>query len=185
MEKTLVETFEYVLGHRHEPGNMFADIYHRLFIKLLPKEELEELLTIWLGEYERVNAYWFGEFHKSIRQCDFYGNSNGYYHEFISPDKLSSEEIIERKALNKVFGSFLTTTGKGKKDFEVAYPEISKRLVLLNKKFYKKETVSISGHLDMILYSMINSDNNFLYNVMRETFEDYLHIKNKEVKVIF
>lgn len=179
MPETLTQTFEYVLAHHHEENNMFADIYSRLFVKLLSEKECEELLQAWMLEYEKGNKYWFAEFHKSIRQCDFYGNEASYYKEYSPDDRISEKEIKERKDLLYFFQSNRKKETTSSDEID---PVRAKRLRELNTKFHKTEKKSIAGHLDMILHSLIHSDNGFLNKVMETTFEDYRHYKNKEIK---
>lgn len=178
---TLTQQFEYVLGHKHQEDNMFADIYYRLFVKLLPKDECEQTLDVWFDEYEKADKsidsdWWFVEIHKSIRQCDFYGNTTSYYMEYKPDSRITENEFKER---NEILKSFQGIDIETRKTF---YSEKYKRLDELNKKNHLTKKESISGHLDMILHSLISSDHGFLKNVLENTFEDYKHHLNKKEK---
>lgn len=123
---------EYFLERLEKDNESIARVYYYLF-KLI-KEELDDIL-----KYPSKNFYtnkegsWYGEFHKSMRQTDFFGNRTSFL-------KVDSDK--------------------------------------------SKESESITGSLDMILYNLIHADEkDFLYHFMVDVFEDYKYFSGKIKKV--
>ena len=73
-----------------------GSLYHHIF-SILPEEDLKEILESWLTEYNEDKENWFYYFHKSIRQCDFFGLS---LHRYV--DRLTDEQYKRRNELLKI-----------------------------------------------------------------------------------
>lgn len=181
---TITECFQKSLYENRDFNNEFPVIYEKLMVKLISPESCEEILRYMFDDYCKNNKEWFYSFHKSIRQSDFYGNTNTAYNMCYPNPFITEEEKLERKKLLEFkhqkrleLGSdYITNT------FNKEYSEYAKRIGELNEKFSNKKIVSIEGHLDVILHAMISSDNNFLKNKLENCFEDYKHYQSKKEK---
>lgn len=148
-----------------------AFIYFSLF-STVNKEDLEPVFEKYY-EMSLKNASWFGDFHKDVRQADFF---SGHYYEW-KQSKLTADEIIEFKELEKWFDK----TSEKYMESETFDEDMKKedankleRFYLLNKKHKHRAKKDISGRLDAILYSMIHADvKNILKEVMSKIFKEH------------
>jgi hypothetical protein len=153
-------------------------MYHHLF-SILSDEELTELLTYHQSVYNEDKEGWFYQFHKSIRQCDFFGNDLLSYR---TVNMLTEEQTKRREELRKIWdGQYKDWKKKnGNEDFEkykifrrlpecvVVYEELHK----LNKIKNTKEDIQITGHIDMLLWNTIHLDTeNELQKILERTFK--------------
>lgn len=178
---TLTEQFQKSLYENKDYNNEFAVIYERLLIKLHPEGQFERDLKYLFDEYCKGNMEWMFEFHKSIRQNDFFNVS--YIMEYNAPS-ITEEERKERKELLQIrHDKRLELKEKYSREyFNKEFTEQSLRINELNLKFFNKEQKNIASHLDVILYSIISSDNGFLEKVFKNCFEDFKHYQNKQEK---
>lgn len=142
--------------------------YKSLF-KIFSKTELEDILENAYnayhenkneGSYER----WFGDFHKSIRQIDYFKGCS-------KASKISLLEQTEIDEFNTIVKS-LNSKWKSVKDeqrklnpniwrydyFKLAVPEIYARYSELKAKHNNIETKEIGSNLDVILWNLIAID---------------------------
>lgn len=155
-----------------------GEMYNHLF-SILSDEELTELLTHYQSVYNEDREGWFYQFHKSIRQCDFFGNNLRSYRVV---DKLTEEQSKRREELRKIWNKQykLFLTEHPDEDWD-AYKEFKRlpgnqsilnELKELNSISGTKEEVSINGHLDMIFWNTIHLDRaNELKKILERTFK--------------
>jgi hypothetical protein len=161
----------------------FGRIYFHLF-SFLEESELQNVLEYVFDLSEGNDGYfkeqgkveWFAVFHKHIRQTDFFSNRCFYKKEKY--DLLTKDEEKEFKFLvNKVKadGYNKKCTDGSNKLFNEEY---NRYLDLSKMKRRQVLDISINGELDSILWNVICIDNNFLYNTLLVTFEEYKFMKN-------
>jgi len=155
-----------------------AAMYHHLF-SILTDEELTDILIYYQTVYNEDKEGWFYQFHKSIRQCDFFGN-NLYSYRIVS--KLTEEQNKRLDEVKKIWdGQYKDWKKKnGNEDF-AKYKEfrrlpecvvVSEEMDKLNKIKNTKEDVRITGHLDMVLWNTIHLDkDNELQKILERTFK--------------
>ena len=130
----------------------------------MTEEELNEVLEYWQGEYKK-NEYWFGGFHKSIRQTDFFGGSY-----FKRVNKLTPEESVRRYEILDIRSKYRRECGK----IELTFDEIphADELRKLNTKMRQEEEVPVGAIGDVFLYDLIHLDkNNDLMKCMEIAFK--------------
>jgi hypothetical protein len=133
----------------------------------MSEEGLEDLLQF-LKEDSKTNENWFYDFHKSMRQTDFFQSC------FVRFDKslLSGEEKTEYESLSKLLGvrGFLVPSEDEANKNNLG--EEYKRWRILKRKHQNREEESISGHLDMIFWNFLHLDaDNDLKKIILEFFK--------------
>jgi hypothetical protein len=159
-----------------------SNIYQHLF-SLIKFEDLEKelkyLFELSEGEdsffKESAKTDWFGIFHKSIRQTDFFQEC---YRKIKEPQLTDLEEKEFKFLRNKIKGEgYDKTDPTGKFMFNEEYRRYCDLSLLKQSEQYDK---SIGGHLDMILWNTIHVDKNELYNTFLRTFSEYKLQQNEK-----
>lgn len=169
-----------------------AGVYYHLF-SMMPQKELQSNLEFiyecYMGtmgdnkdDRKWYKENWFYSFHKSLRQSDFYQTATVEYH-----DPLTTE--AEEKERKKLIAKYDKVRERIPEDrnlkpteqvalwrnaWNADYPEESKRLIELNKKRQNTVKFTISGHIAMTLWGVIQLDHEaFLMMTMERTFNEY------------
>lgn len=168
MENNQPTTEEKFLSDLRGSKNEKLFIYWNLFsiLHLGDPDFLEHIID----EYKQSpeDSWWFINFHKALRQCDYFSDSL-----CLSESKITSEEA---KRMNQVL--FLRSRIRRASDInevDVDNPEYIKlgdELKILRTKQNSHERTSIAGHLDSILYECISNGNDELFDFMREFLEN-------------
>lgn len=185
--ETITDVFEHkidnfrILGVNH---SSLLSIYGSLFFTLDSKELNKSLLYLKM-EYENdetpTKDMWFYDFHKSIRQSNFFTDIEG----FRIINMLTDEQKTLRNELSKQSHSVYEKLKKihpnesmdeynewSKTDTERL--EILKQLRPLNNLANTKEDIGLIGTFDSILWNMIHLDeNNILKMILEQTFNEY------------
>jgi hypothetical protein len=185
--KTIVDVFEHKIDNFKLFGidsSSLLSIYGNLFFTL-DKNDLNNSLLYLKEQYENdetpTKDMWYHDFHKSIRQCDFFTNLKGYR----EVNKLTDEQNILRESLLKQ--SHLTYERWKKinpkeeydeyrkwSDTDSERVEIMKQLRPLNSLANTKEEFSLNGKFDSILWNMIHLDQHgVLKMILEQTFNEY------------
>ena len=159
----LAKIFRGTLNSRNDD---LSSLYHHIF-SILPDRDLEDSLKFMMevkdGKCDFINPDdWFYQFHKSIRQTDFFDKCQI----IVEDPQISGDESTELDNLKNELNQFLKGFGTEQKKIlggnykilEKHRPDDYKRLRELNFKKLKTRTDSISGHLDMILWNAIHID---------------------------
>lgn len=183
MEKSqkpnLVKIFRKTLNSRNDD---LSSLYHHIF-SILSDQDLEDHLKFMMeikdGKCDFINPDdWFYQFHKSIRQTDFFDKCQI----IVEDPQISEDESTEldnlKNELNQFLKGFSTEQkkilGGNYKILEKHRPDDYKRLRELNFKKLKTRTDPISGHLDMILWNAIHIDSDgVLMKVLKRAFNEY------------
>lgn len=108
---------------------------------------------------------WFYIFHKNIRQTDFFDDC--IKHESI--DMLTDEEKKEMKYLRHKYVIEKTEEKRDDKGFVDGY----KRYLSLHERWRRRiHERNIGGHLDMLLWNLIQIDNGLLQKSLEHLFLD-------------
>ena len=152
VEYRLVNEFKKALKERISNSDL-SFMYQKLFFNcFISEKELNDILKYYQGIFKTEPENWFAQFHKSIRQTDFF---DGTY--FKEVNILTDEEMERRRYL---------IPKKGRSESEV------EELRQLNKKYRHLESVEIAGIVDAMLYSLIHLDEeNKLKDVMEIAFK--------------
>jgi hypothetical protein len=139
-------------------------IYWNLFsiLHLGDPDFLEHIVD----EYRRApeDSWWFINFHKALRQCDYFSNSLCLSESSITDD--------EAKRMGQIL--FLRSRIRREnnmEDTDITDPEyikLGEELRILRTKQNSHERTSIAGHLDSILYECISGGEDELFDFMRE-----------------
>lgn len=182
--KNLLDTFCEDIKHslKLNLGNntYLTQIYSHLFetLRYSKSKFLDYCYSEWLKEDDKEK--WFYDFHKSIRQTDMF---SGFNINIKLDTTLTEEESIR-------YGEVRSLIVEAKKELEnyewnsdeyiLAKARIYVENRALNNEFnelkYKSnitESESIGGHLDMVLWNLIQIDNkNVLFDLLNNFFED-------------
>lgn len=200
--KTLADFFLEAFENRYiKTAYEMYSIYSGLF-NIMPKDDLNSVLE---GAYRnRKKSYWFHDFHKMIRQVDFFDMCYRYN----PTPTISKEEQKELDILNKKIGVKNELMHKYEKilskdipstdhptyvqkaaEYSIKYKirdeklfpqEKCRRRYDLVQKLKHEEKKSINGILDSILWNIIHLDtNNVLQKTMKIAFEDFLDQKKE------
>lgn len=150
-------------------------IYWNLFsiLHLGDPDFLEHIVM----EYQQApeDSWWFINFHRALRQCDYFSDSLCMNRSTITKDESSRRnEILLRRARIRREADF------DENDKETEYYSLGIELGQLNRKNTTYERTSISGHLDSILYQCISNGNDELFNFMREFLAKNVELEAKE-----
>ena len=179
MTKTEVEILKEFKDVLKRNSSDISSMYHHLF-SILSEEELTKILIDLQNIYNEDKEDWFYSFHKSIRQCDFFGDNLQSYRII---NKLTEEQTKRRRELMNIRKNQFDTEFKSLSPEEKMedYLEFNKRedrveslkeLKILNDLYRTKEEVSIAGHLDMLLWNTIHLDReNELQKIFERTFK--------------
>jgi hypothetical protein len=170
----IVKEFKEILKSK---SSDICSMYHHLF-SIFPEKELKENLEYWLSHYQENKEDWFYDFHKSIRQTDFF---NLTLHRYVN--KLTEEQSNRRQELSNIRQKqyrqeFKTQNPEEKmEDYRIFNQrpdrvESLKELTKLNSILRTEEEFRISGHLDMLLWNTIHLDkDNELQSILERTFK--------------
>jgi hypothetical protein len=149
--------------------------YKHVF-SILDKNVLDEKLERVYRHWQENKEQWFYDFHKSIRQCDFFDDCyRKSERKLLSKEEQSRFETLIIKVKSE---GFVKYTEQG---FSEEYDEY---LRLSNLKRDEKSPESIGGHIDMVLWYLIHMDErNLLKTILTSVFvereEDELAIVKK------
>jgi hypothetical protein len=154
-----------------DKSGYIAGIYYHLFSMMSPDTfdmHIKYTYNVYKGNdphfKDAGKDQWFMIFHKSIRQNDFFTDC---YHR-ISMSLLTDDELVEYKYLRHRF-----RVEKADKRDENGFSEEYKRyMTLLEVQQRQKHDKSISGHLDMLLWSVIQLDTDLLHDSLTRLFLD-------------
>lgn len=137
------------------------------------QDELEYLKTLYDGtdDYFKEDSKdcWFAIWHKSIRQTDYFQDSNCYQDKHMQ--LLTKEESAEHKFLQHQVAQKGFSKTSGKQDNQLFNDTYNRFLELWGKKRRENEKVSISGKLDSILWNLIYVDkDNKLFDIFVKIF---------------
>ncbi len=150
-------------------------IYWNLFsiLHLGDPDFLEYIVT----EYQQApdDSWWFINFHKALRQCDYFSDSLCMTNSIITEEEdKRRNEILSIRAKIRREADFDETSR------ETEYYSLGIELGQLNRKNTTYERTSISGHLDSILYQCIKNGNDELFNFMRKFLAKNVELEAKE-----
>jgi hypothetical protein len=144
---------------------------------------LHNTLNDWQQYKDNQEKVWFVIFHKMIRQTDLYEQCYLYMNRpFISEDE--KEELKNLKIqYDKLYDEFkhIETYKEIKQKITEKNPTLLPRISELNKKLRNQERISITGHLDSVLWNVIHLDKKSeLVDLFEETFEEYEESENRK-----
>lgn len=151
---TIIIEFEKAIKERISNDSL-SFLYQKLFFEFfISEEELENILEEYREVFLKEPDDWFRQFHKMIRQCDFF---HGHYTKTV--DILTEEERKRRDFLIK------------SRVISKEMPE-AEELRKLNSKYRSQKEVPVGGIADVFLYELIHIDSkNELKHVMEITFK--------------
>lgn len=156
----MIKEFKHDLKKRFNNDTLGHMFYH--LFDLFTDEELNQVLTYYMGRYKENKEDWFYEFHKSIRQTDFFTSLTV----IRTGNALTSEQEEQRKALKKKLGASLP-------NYQAVTPELIE-YKRLNNLANKKEVVSYGGLFDSLLWNLIHLDEkNELKSIFERIFKIY------------
>lgn len=208
-KKTLAVIFMETLKNPEISGLIPYELYniYKQMFSLFSEEYLNLILQA--AYRDRKHSWWFEQFHKSMRNTDFFHDCYKFEpnptiskKEQKELDKLNAElklvyekmdkfEKKHRKALpsydHPTYVQKLAEYDiKYKAEFRKLFPqEKLRRRLTLKGKLEEEAKKDISGHLDCVLHSVISTDNQgVLSTALRRTFNEYLFQKqNKKLAV--
>lgn len=147
MKLQLTKEFKRALNDRFTNSDLAHLYKHLFFCDFIDEEELENILLEYQKVYFDDGDDWFRQFHKMIRQTDFF---SGQYYKSVNT--LSEEERERRRYIISVRSELRRTD-----DLNVELP-YDDELRILNRKSNVHEPISLSGVLDSMLYGLIHLD---------------------------
>lgn len=205
--KTLADFFLEALEARHTKIHDAYDMYsvYLCLFKIMP---IDDLNTVLENAYrDRKKSYWFHDFHKMIRQVDFFSMCYRYNPSpTISKEEQKELDILneELKKKNKLMDEYEKALSKDvpptdhptyiqkAAEYSIKYKILDKELFPEEKwrrrydlvqKLKREEKKSINGLLDSVLWSSIHLDtHNVLQQSMEYAFEDFLDQKKELAK---
>jgi len=151
-------------------------IYWNLFsiLHLGDPDFLEHIID----EYKQApeDSWWFINFHRALRQCDYFSDSL-----CLSESKMSKDEA---KRMNQVL--ILRSRIRRANDINEVdadnpeYIKLGEELKILRTKQNSHERTSIAGHLDSILYECISNGNDELFDFMSEFLKENVKLGQQE-----
>lgn len=138
--------------------------YYHIF-SILDKSVLSKKFERIYLNWQENKEHWFYDFHKSIRQCDFFDDCyRKSEKQLLSKEEQSRFETLIVKVKSE---GFVKYTEQG---FSEEYDEY---LRLSNLKKEEKSPESIGGHIDMILWNLIHMDErNLLKTILTLVFTE-------------
>jgi hypothetical protein len=150
-------------------------IYWNLFsiLHLGDPDFLEYIVT----EYQQApeDSWWFINFHKALRQCDYFSDSLCMANSIIT-----DEENKRRNEILSIRAKIRREADFDVNNRETEYYSLGVELSQLNRKNTTYERTSISGHLDSILYQCIKNGNDELFNFMGKFLAKNVELEAKE-----
>lgn len=159
--------------------------YYRLF-EIQGNQSLESTFEWLYGEYvnqknsPKEEQMWFYQFHKSIRQTDFFSGCTKTTSKSLLTPEEKMEMITLAENINAEWQKVKSVHKKTEPNltiheyFKRAYPESHKRHQELKVKHLNEETENIGGSLDSVLWNLIHMDNkNFLMLTMLRSFKEH------------
>lgn len=154
---------------KHHSGSDIAEVYRHTFHSMEA-----ESLEYKLNQLKDVVKYddWFYNFHKSMRQTDFF--EDVYVHYTINTQ--TEKDLQRMEELKKILVMHKGKTWEGitnsERSKELGFEKELIEYQSLRRKASVVKTRSISGHMDMILWNLIHLDNtNFLKNFIERFFK--------------
>jgi hypothetical protein len=131
-----------------------------------------------VDEYKRFpeDNWWFINFHKALRQCDYFSDSLCFSESLITQE--------ESKRINTIL--FLRSRIRREmnlEDLDIDDPEylkLGEELSKLRRKSQIHQRTSISGHLDSILHQCISHGKDELFNFMRSFLVENVELETEE-----
>ena len=168
---TLEEKFLDSLRKRADDKKPKLFIYWNLFsiLHLGDPNFLEHIVD----EYKQApdDNWWFINFHKALRQCDYFSDSLCMAKPIITDEENKRRnEILSKRAKIRRELDF----DEGSKETE--YYSLGSELGQLNRKHTTYNRESISGHLDSILHQCIRNGDDELFNFMGDFFKENIEI---------
>lgn len=185
--KTIVDVLKFkidnfrILGVDH---SSLLSIYGNLLFTMDSKELNKSLLYL-KEQYENDETskkdVWFYDFHKSIRQCNFFTDIEGYriVNNLTDEQKTLRESLLNKSSIlyknwNKENPNASNTEYHKWRESDVEKIEIIKQLRPLNSLANTKEDIGLIGTFDSILWNIIHLDeNNILKMILEQTFNEY------------
>ena len=150
-------------------------IYWNLFsvLHLGDPDFLEYIVT----EYKQApeDSWWFVNFHKALRQCDYFGDSL-----CMTNSVITDEENKRRNEILSLRAKIRRTAEFDVESKETEYYSLGLELGVLNRKNTTYNRTSISGHLDSILYQCISNGNDELFDFMGEFLKENVEFDKVE-----
>jgi hypothetical protein len=148
-------------------GSDVSEIYRHLFT-CMESESLESTLN-YLKDAVK-NESWFFDFHKSMRQTDFYDDVFVVY----KVDVRTNEERERMDGLRKILPMYpVSNAVKTEEAVELGLESEMKEFRDLNRKSMVEKRRSIGGNLDMVLWNLIHLDkDNFLQKFIQNFFKE-------------
>lgn len=151
-------------------------IYWNLFsiLHLGDPDFLEHIVD----EYKQSpeDNWWFINFHKALRQCDYFSDSLCLSKSGITNDE--ARRINQILTLRSRIRSRIRRENDTD-EINVTDPEyikLGEELRILKTKQHTHERTSIAGHLDSILHECISNGNDELFNFMREFLKENVEL---------
>jgi len=190
---TRVSIFKKELKNLSETTHLGA-MYSLLFA-IKSDEELDELLEYTHSRFDKDKEWWFYEWHKSVRQCDYFNRCYKLVDERTPKQLKETDELNkELEKLHKKFVFELKRLPDGEEYSEEDYkkhedsyktmwenPEYKKVLAKKHKLLRIRDTKkSIGGNLDGLLWNLVHLDEkNEIKKLFEKTFALYT-IDNSE-----
>ena len=154
-------------------------IYWNLFsiLHLGDSDFLEHIVD----EYKQApeDSWWFINFHKALRQCDYFSDSL-----CLAESKITKEEtqrvnavLLHRSRIRREYEKNGINESEIKND---EYINLGLELRSLRTKQNSYERTSISGHLDSILYECVRNGNDELFNFMGDFLKENVEFDKVE-----
>lgn len=179
MENNQPTTEEKFLSDLRGSKNEKLFIYWNLFsiLHLGDPDFLEHIID----EYKQSSedSWWFINFHKALRQCDYFSNSL-----CLAESKITKEEtqrlnsvLLQRSRIRREYQK----NGINESEIEnEEYINLGLELRSLKIKQNSHERTSIAGHLDSILYECISNGNDELFDFMSEFLKENVKLGQQE-----
>lgn len=181
-DEFLAKSFKEKLKHSNED---IAGCYRQLF-DICGDDVINSFMGWLYLEYQLQKGkeqMWFYQFHKSIRQTDFFEdcycpikNSLLTSEEKVEFDKLTEwikEKWAEVSAAEQESNPGVSNTRLYRQYFQTNHSKEYKRYCELRDNNNNVDKKSICGHLDMVLWNLIHMDKEaVLENIMLRTFKE-------------
>lgn len=172
MEYNIVKEFKDGIKNRI----LDSDLSHmyKLLFNLHNDEELKTLLERYRSEYQNNKESWFYQFHKSIRQTDYFKNFRVLKRvNKLTPEQAERrEEILLKRQKNR--SQYCPNDSDDEYRILNAMPETISdlnELKKLNTLYLNEDEIHNGGIFDSFLWCLISMDNkNELKSVMELTF---------------
>jgi hypothetical protein len=179
MENVIPTIEEKFLSELRKSKNEKLFLYWNIFsiLHLGDPDFLEHIIY----EYKRApeDSWWFINFHKALRQCDYFSNSL-----CLAESKITKEEtqrlnsvLLQRSRIRREYEK----NGINESEIEnEEYINLGLELRSLKTKQISYERTSIAGHLDSILYECIRNSKDELFRYMEEFLKENVELDQEE-----